>query len=493
VRVASLAALGIKVAASTVWEILKEHGIRPAPEREGTTWADFLRSQAKALLACDLFETRTLTGARLYVFAVIEHSSPSWTGSCTPISCRSRTAGSSPPRCGTTGTRTWESPPTVGVTTDGRPVPDLYTPKDTGISAGKAAEVACAYLDTLERYQRVVARLPMDSPDWRLWTNALPVWTPKGMRLERLTAAQREAALAVMEASLSPEGFHVVRSAMKLNGALGEYIDDYRDTLREFAYHFTVFGDPATLEPWDWQLMGHHVDVHCVFVGTQVVLAPVFLGAEPAVAQGTRYAGVRALDEETDRGLALRRALSPDQEDLFLQGDSLLAADLPPELAGPSCANPTATTTVVGGLGADSALLQGTGAVPPPRAGSSTHRVPTGRRGVPGPGPVDRQSLRPRPARRHPHRPRPRQRGSEHDRDAHAGAGAGPQDGQGVRAASGPLPGRPRSRRRPRRRHPMDQRGAGGEGDSAHKARRATRRQSKEGNSAHRRPDPGYH
>ncbi|MFB6780988.1 integrase core domain-containing protein [Streptomyces sp. NPDC056352] len=69
-----LAALGIKIAASTVWEILKEHGIPPAPEREGTTWADFLRSQAGALLACDFFETRTLAGARLYVFAVIEHT-----------------------------------------------------------------------------------------------------------------------------------------------------------------------------------------------------------------------------------------------------------------------------------------------------------------------------------------------------------------------------------------------------------------------------------
>ncbi|MFI6063414.1 integrase core domain-containing protein [Streptomyces sp. NPDC051286] len=69
-----LAALGIKVAASTVWEILREHGIPPAPERQSTTWADFLRSRAEALLACDLFETRTLTGARMYVFAVIEHS-----------------------------------------------------------------------------------------------------------------------------------------------------------------------------------------------------------------------------------------------------------------------------------------------------------------------------------------------------------------------------------------------------------------------------------
>ncbi|MFI6358538.1 integrase core domain-containing protein [Streptomyces sp. NPDC050743] len=69
-----LAALGIKVAASTVWEILKEHGIPPAPARQSTTWADFLRNQADALLACDLFEVRTLTGARLYVFAAVEHS-----------------------------------------------------------------------------------------------------------------------------------------------------------------------------------------------------------------------------------------------------------------------------------------------------------------------------------------------------------------------------------------------------------------------------------
>ncbi|MEU6320718.1 integrase core domain-containing protein [Streptomyces sp. NPDC047009] len=69
-----LVALGIKVAASTVWEILKEHGIPPALERDGMTWAGFVRSQAEALLACDLFEVRTLSGARLYVFAAIEHS-----------------------------------------------------------------------------------------------------------------------------------------------------------------------------------------------------------------------------------------------------------------------------------------------------------------------------------------------------------------------------------------------------------------------------------
>jgi putative transposase len=70
-----LLVLGVKVAASTVWEILHDAGIDPAPERSSTTWADFLRSQAEALLACDFFETVTLSGARLHVLAVIEHAS----------------------------------------------------------------------------------------------------------------------------------------------------------------------------------------------------------------------------------------------------------------------------------------------------------------------------------------------------------------------------------------------------------------------------------
>jgi transposase InsO family protein len=66
--------LSVKVAASTVWEILREAGIDPAPGRSFSTWAGFLRSQADALLACDFLETVTVSGARMYVLAVIEHA-----------------------------------------------------------------------------------------------------------------------------------------------------------------------------------------------------------------------------------------------------------------------------------------------------------------------------------------------------------------------------------------------------------------------------------
>ncbi len=69
-----LATLGVKVAASTVWEILKTEGIDPAPHRSTSTWADFLRSQAHALLAVDFIKTITLTGQHQYILAVLEHA-----------------------------------------------------------------------------------------------------------------------------------------------------------------------------------------------------------------------------------------------------------------------------------------------------------------------------------------------------------------------------------------------------------------------------------
>ena len=69
-----LAGLGIKIAPSTVWQILKSAGINPAPRRDGPGWAEFLRSQAQGILALDFFTADLLNGTKVYVLAVIEHS-----------------------------------------------------------------------------------------------------------------------------------------------------------------------------------------------------------------------------------------------------------------------------------------------------------------------------------------------------------------------------------------------------------------------------------
>ncbi|HEX9353702.1 MAG TPA: hypothetical protein VF933_07790 [Streptosporangiaceae bacterium] len=56
--------MGVKVAASTVWEILKASGIDPARRRTGSTWSQFLRSQADAILASDFFTAACSTTPR---------------------------------------------------------------------------------------------------------------------------------------------------------------------------------------------------------------------------------------------------------------------------------------------------------------------------------------------------------------------------------------------------------------------------------------------
>ena len=66
--------LGIRVGATSVRRVLRHHGLGPAPRR-GPTWAEFLRSQAKGILATDFFTVDTVLFKRLYVLFAIEHAS----------------------------------------------------------------------------------------------------------------------------------------------------------------------------------------------------------------------------------------------------------------------------------------------------------------------------------------------------------------------------------------------------------------------------------
>ena len=67
-----LCRLGFKVAASTVWTILRAAGIDPTPERTGPTWAQFIRTQAKGIIATDFACVDTATFRRFHVLFFIE-------------------------------------------------------------------------------------------------------------------------------------------------------------------------------------------------------------------------------------------------------------------------------------------------------------------------------------------------------------------------------------------------------------------------------------
>jgi transposase len=64
--------LGVRLGASTVWAILKEAGIEPAPKRLETSWSEFLRQQAASILECDFLTVDTLFLKRFYVLFFVE-------------------------------------------------------------------------------------------------------------------------------------------------------------------------------------------------------------------------------------------------------------------------------------------------------------------------------------------------------------------------------------------------------------------------------------
>jgi hypothetical protein len=67
-----LVGLGYQVAASTVWTILTNAGVDPAPRRAGPTWTQFLSAQAKGILACDFLHVDTVGLTRIYVLFLME-------------------------------------------------------------------------------------------------------------------------------------------------------------------------------------------------------------------------------------------------------------------------------------------------------------------------------------------------------------------------------------------------------------------------------------
>ena len=225
--------------------------------------------------------------------------------------------------------------PFVGVTTNGHVVEGLRPLRDDGFDPAPVTRAAVELLAVVTPAERAQVVLPVDGDEWRRWTNAYATWEPHGLLLTDTGRAVRDAVVEVLRTSLSGGGFAETRDCMRLNETLAELYGD-RENLGEWTYRFAIFGTPSTAEPWGWQLHGHHVDLSMLVVGRQVCLSPVFLGAEPRIADDGRFRGVRVFDAEGQRGLDVHHSLSTDQLDVAVLHPSMRNADLPPHLNHPT-------------------------------------------------------------------------------------------------------------------------------------------------------------
>ena len=215
--------------------------------------------------------------------------------------------------------------PFVGVTSDGTVRDGLYRLPEAGASDPARREAAEALLAALSPDERATVSLPIDSPEWRGWSNPEFVFHRPGLRLENLTDDQVERVYALMAATLSPEGYARVREAMRLNGFLGE-LTELPTIMNERSYWFALYGTPSDTAPWGWQLSGHHCDVNFVTVAGRDVIAPVFIGGEPALSDD-EHEPLFAAREAT--ALALAASFTAEQRDAAVVYESVLDPAMP--------------------------------------------------------------------------------------------------------------------------------------------------------------------
>ena len=213
-----------------------------------------------------------------------------------------------------------------GITAPGvAPPSDLFPILKTGVSVRPIVDAALAFAALLTPEQRKAASFAVDSIEWRAWHNMHPFIQRHGLMLRDLGVPQREAALAILRASLSAAGYDGARDVMKLNEHAAE-ITGYADEFGEWFYWFSIFGEPSateTSQPWGWQIDGHHLIINCFILGDQLTMTPEFRGSEPILARSGKYAGTTVFREEEALGIALMASLSADQRGTATIGDKI--------------------------------------------------------------------------------------------------------------------------------------------------------------------------
>jgi Protein of unknown function (DUF3500) len=221
----------------------------------------------------------------------------------------------------------------VGVTEDGTLREGLYSLEQAraGETAPVAAMVAAAelLLGLLDDQGRAALCYPVDAPQWQTWANPEFMQFDTGLRLEFQTPEVQQAALGLMQASLSPEGYELAHQMMLINGFLGEVVG-LESILNEFSYNIAVYGVPDPVAPWGWQLFGHHAAVNCLVVEGRMALSPVFLGAEPNEIDDGPHAGARSFTTRIAMATDLMAALTPEQRTAATLYEEMVDPAMPP-------------------------------------------------------------------------------------------------------------------------------------------------------------------
>lgn len=202
----------------------------------------------------------------------------------------------------------------VGIVSEKGTKKGLYTVKSTGVSNQPIIAAAVEYLGALSPEQKIKTQFAVDDPEWRKWSNVdNGIYVRQGISFEEMSAEQKKLAWQLLQESLSAKGIELSKNIMKTDQTLKELNDDEL-SYGEEKYFITIMGIPSKTEPWGWQLDGHHLVINYFVLGDQVVVTPMFLGAEPVTTTSGKYIGNSVLQDEQNLGLELLQSLDDEQQ-----------------------------------------------------------------------------------------------------------------------------------------------------------------------------------
>src|SRR5215212_7477623 len=180
-----------------------------------------------------------------------------------------------------------------------------------------------AFLSGLEPDKRKAALFAWNGSEWRGWNYfGVGGFVKPGLRLEQMSATQKEAAWNVLGTVWSPSGVAKARNVMLLQDILAASGNGTGQRSSE-RFSLAVFGTPAETGTWGFRCEGHHLTQSVAVRDNRIVsVTPTSFSAIPNRVKSGPHTGLNTLKDEEGLARRLMADLSPKLQGRARIGDS---------------------------------------------------------------------------------------------------------------------------------------------------------------------------
>jgi hypothetical protein len=195
----------------------------------------------------------------------------------------------------------------------------IFSISNAYVSANEINQTTLSFVNSLSKEQKSKALFEFSDEQRFVW-HYIPM-DRKGLPIKQLSTTQKQLAFAILQSSLSDQGYKKAKDIIGLEKVLFLLSGKaYRD---EELYYLSIFGKPEQENIWGWRFEGHHLSLNFTIKNGQLSsVTPNFWGANPAKVTSGDKQGLRVLKQEEDLGRQLINNLSNEQQKIAIIAES---------------------------------------------------------------------------------------------------------------------------------------------------------------------------